>query len=34
MLSPEDNELVTRIGPETPMGEVHAALLDPGAADA
>ena len=22
MLSPEDNELVTRIGPETPMGEV------------
>ncbi len=30
MLPRHENELLTRIGPETPMGKDDAALLDPG----
>ena len=31
MLSREDNELLCRVGPGTPMGNLHAPVLDPGA---
>ena len=32
MLSKDENELLTRVGPGTPMGDADAPLLDPGAA--